>query len=202
MSNLYDLLSKLQQIEESQPVVEPQQDLGGAGASDESMDSMEQPVEECPDDVTGTVQLSMQDLLKLVSALQGGDHADMSGDQDLMGNDEFDEVYGNEPDERIASVAAVTPTGDDMHSKGDEAEKVNGGGNPLQAQLAELYAQIKERPVVEAKKAKKDYDGDGKVESEKDEVWGSRMKAAKKAGKMESMSLKEANEIARKLRKL
>lgn len=36
-----------------------------------------------------------------------------------------------------------------------------------------------------AKKAKKDYDGDGKVESEKDEVWGSRFKAAKKAGKME-----------------
>jgi hypothetical protein len=35
------------------------------------------------------------------------------------------------------------------------------------------------------KKAKKDYDGDGKVESEKDEVWGSRFKAAKKAGKME-----------------
>lgn len=38
----------------------------------------------------------------------------------------------------------------------------------------------------EEKKAKKDYDGDGKVESGKDEVWGSRMKAAKKAGKMDS----------------
>jgi hypothetical protein len=36
-----------------------------------------------------------------------------------------------------------------------------------------------------AKKAKKDYDGDGKIESPKDEVWGSRFKAAKKAGKME-----------------
>lgn len=32
-------------------------------------------------------------------------------------------------------------------------------------------------------KAKKDYDGDGKVESDKDEVWGSRAKAAAKAGK-------------------
>ena len=31
-----------------------------------------------------------------------------------------------------------------------------------------------------SKKATKDYDGDGEVESEKDEVWGSRMKAAKK----------------------
>jgi hypothetical protein len=36
-----------------------------------------------------------------------------------------------------------------------------------------------------AKKAKKDWDKDGKIESEKDEVWGSRFKAAKKAGKME-----------------
>jgi hypothetical protein len=36
-----------------------------------------------------------------------------------------------------------------------------------------------------AKKAKKDWDKDGKIESEKDEVWGSRFAAAKKAGKME-----------------
>jgi len=37
----------------------------------------------------------------------------------------------------------------------------------------------------EAKKAKKDWDKDGKIESDKDEVWGSRFAAAKKAGKME-----------------
>ena len=37
--------------------------------------------------------------------------------------------------------------------------------------------------TYEAKKAKRDYDGDGKVESPKDEVWGSRAKAAAKAGK-------------------
>ena len=36
-----------------------------------------------------------------------------------------------------------------------------------------------------AKKAKKDYDGDGKIESGKDEYLGSRIAAAKKAGKME-----------------
>ena len=34
-----------------------------------------------------------------------------------------------------------------------------------------------------SKKSTKDYDGDGKVESPKDEVWGSRAKAAAKAGK-------------------
>jgi hypothetical protein len=35
---------------------------------------------------------------------------------------------------------------------------------------------------AKSKKSKKDYDGDGKVESPKDEVWGSRAKAAAKAG--------------------
>lgn len=38
-----------------------------------------------------------------------------------------------------------------------------------------------DQPVQEEKKADKDYDGDGEVESEKDEVWGSRMKAAAKS---------------------
>jgi len=45
----------------------------------------------------------------------------------------------------------------------------------------------KENMFESAKKAKKDWDGDGKIESEKDEVWGSRFKAAKKAGKMEEV---------------
>lgn len=39
------------------------------------------------------------------------------------------------------------------------------------------------------KKADKDYDKDGKVESPKDEVWGSRLKAAKEAGKLEEKEL-------------
>ena len=39
--------------------------------------------------------------------------------------------------------------------------------------------------IMEAeKKAKMDYDKDGKVESPKDEVWGSRLRAAKMAGKL------------------
>ena len=42
-----------------------------------------------------------------------------------------------------------------------------------------------EQKVKEAAKAKKDYDGDGKIESGKDEYLGSKIRAAKKAGKME-----------------
>lgn len=45
--------------------------------------------------------------------------------------------------------------------------------------------------IMEAeKKAKMDYDKDGKIESPKDEVWGSRLRAAKMAGK-----LKEEEEL-------
>lgn len=51
--------------------------------------------------------------------------------------------------------------------------------------------------VGEAKKlADKDYDKDGKVESPKDEVWGSRFRAAKMAGKMEE---EQIDEISHKL---
>ena len=54
------------------------------------------------------------------------------------------------------------------------------------AALEEAYADLKE-----GKLAGKDYDKDGKVESPKDEVWGSRLRAAKLAGKMEEESLDE-----------
>ena len=53
--------------------------------------------------------------------------------------------------------------------------------------LAAYDAAIEEayKCMKEAEKADKDYDKDGKIESPKDEVWGSRFRAAKKAGKME-----------------
>jgi hypothetical protein len=50
--------------------------------------------------------------------------------------------------------------------------------------LANLLNQKIKEMLGESKKAKKDWDGDGKIESEKDEVWGSRMKAAKKSKKV------------------
>jgi len=51
-------------------------------------------------------------------------------------------------------------------------------------------ARMGATPAVreEKKLAKKDYDKDGKIESPKDEVWGSRFRAAKAAGKMEEGS--------------
>lgn len=77
---------------------------------------------------------------------------------------------------QVSSVQDIT---DDMETAAtvadEEAEEVK----------ESMKYEDKLKALLESavKKAKKDYDGDGKVETEKDEVWGSRMKAAKKAGK-------------------
>jgi len=84
----------------------------------------------------------------------------------------------------------------------DQAKAATRADNPLKREsveqapvdsLTELTNQLfadYQAFVNEGKKAKKDYDGDGKVETPKDEVWGSRAKAAAKAGK----PFKEAEE--------
>lgn len=72
----------------------------------------------------------------------------------VLGNDMEMPVgeFANSPDEMYADVGDVTPTGNDLHSKGGEAPKVNGGGNPmgvdeeaLLARLGSLYESIKNR---------------------------------------------------------
>ena len=206
MSNLQDLLLKLQALEEAQST--QASDLeGGAGAADESVEecgdmgspSMGGEVDECGGGA-GNVELSMNDLVKLVKALQGGDSKGLDGDHVLIGDE-----YANEPGEEVAPVSAVTVTGDDLASQGDESPKANGGGNPMQAHLAELYSQIKEAakksdiPAVQ-RKAK---GGDWKVTKQE-------LDAEEKEGKISHKdnlakatgSLKEANEIARRLRKV
>jgi hypothetical protein len=79
------------------------------------------------------------------------DHDHGEEDGIVFGND-MEEEYANQPDEMYAPVDAITPTGDDMHSKGDERPKVNGGGNPytataegIQRQLENLYYEVKSR---------------------------------------------------------
>jgi hypothetical protein len=96
-----------------------------------------------------------------MSAAQGdidgdGDHDmddhDMEKD-DLMGQKAEMDEFANEPDEMYKDISAVTQTGGDIHSKGGEAPKVNGGGNPLLKvkvegileQLTSLYKEVKLR---------------------------------------------------------
>lgn len=51
----------------------------------------------------------------------------------------IDDDYENEPDEMYSNQDAVTGTGDDLHSKGVEAPKVNGGGNPMKVKTGETF---------------------------------------------------------------
>jgi hypothetical protein len=124
---------------------------------------------------------SIRDLLSLISDKAPDDSDDMmapnaptgvviSTGDDEMGGDEMgdepgsnpmasmkkelgiDELYANAPEEDIKPMSAVTPTGDDMASKGGEAPKVNGGGNPMQTmseqlmmELTKLYNEVKSR---------------------------------------------------------
>jgi hypothetical protein len=71
--------------------------------------------------------------------------------------------------------------------KRDNPDKRTGKGKSSAYAIATAQAKKTAEGTTmntnEAKKAKKDYDGDGKVESPKDEVWGSRAKAAAKSGK-------------------
>ena len=58
------------------------------------------------------------------------------------------EEFANEPNVQTAPASAVTPTGNDLASKGGEAPKVNGGGNPMREailqKLSAHYQSIKE----------------------------------------------------------
>ena len=81
-----------------------------------------------------------------------GDDSDR--EMPLLGMDEaeaggFDQA-STTPNPQTAPVGAAFPTGNDMHSKGEEFPKVNGGGNAMTMEsltnrLANLYQEVKLR---------------------------------------------------------
>lgn len=122
------------------------------------MSSMSSPAPKQPDNVSMNVNMSGQgaggirDLMAILKNIeQGGQDKDM-----VIGVGEADADGGfaastTQPTPATTPVDAVLPTGDDLHSKGKEAEKVNGGGNPfnvdesLVSRLSELYTEVKSR---------------------------------------------------------
>ena len=138
---------------------------------------------------------SMTDLIKLTSEPKPEEGGDEEGSEEPAPKGEMKQVadevrdmadtLANAPDEKYSDIDAAVPNGDDLNREKTQYKRAQPGDNPMATEtikgdLIKLYNQIKES---KEKKAKKDYDGDGEVESEKDEVWGSRMKAAKKATK-------------------
>lgn len=110
-----------------------------------------------PDSVSMNVSMSgsgkggIRDLMDILSKI---DSKDVSGDDhgkvNLIGNDL--EEFANEPEETTYPVDAVTATGNDLHSHGDnEVPKAHGGGNPysmLKNKLESLYNEIKTKGTL------------------------------------------------------
>jgi hypothetical protein len=102
--------------------------------------------------INGSGTGGIKDLMAILKGIEDGDDEDVAvsiAGAD-MGNLEnaFDEEFANAPQEQVAPIDAVLPTGNDLHGQGAEAPKVNGGGNPMQEtlmnQLSRLYAEVKE----------------------------------------------------------
>lgn len=132
----------------------------GAGGIKDLMNILKN-IEDADDDMGGDdIGGDNMEMPIVMKALGGHDEPDMDNmggpsdhDSDNMDPDlEMDE-FANEPDEMYSDVAGVTGTGGDLHSKGGEAPKVNGGGNPIlkvkvesiKEQLSSLYHDIKLR---------------------------------------------------------
>lgn len=156
--NFQDLLTKIKQLDETQtdecggqmdvePSKMPSDDMltGECGG----MMSMGAPKQS--DSVTMNVSMNgsgsggIRDLIGILRNIeQAGDSKDSD---DVLVGIGADETFDNEPNPQVADVSTMTPTGDDIHSKGKEALKVNGGGNPMHealvAKLSEKYQAIK-----------------------------------------------------------
>jgi len=110
--------------------------------------------------MSGNGQGGIRDLLAVLKNIEAGSEP-QGDDAVIIGNTDIDDVqaelddsYENEPDTAVAGIDAVIPTGNDLHSKGDEAEKANGGGNPwnqtevsesLVQRLSQHYQEVKDR---------------------------------------------------------
>lgn len=145
--NFQELYRKIEAIDKGQPVEEIVQNVEGCG----DMSPMEPPKQQ--DNVNMNVSLNasgeggIRDLLDILQNIESSKaDLDMPAVIDGMGKT-LDDDYANEPDESYQSVSAVTATGNDLHSKGVEAPKVNGGGNPMahMERLENLYQEIKLR---------------------------------------------------------
>lgn len=151
------LVARLEAIQESEEVVAPELEVeecgdmpaphGGMHSGDELLSDhgdMSGPPEQ-QDNITMNVSMNgsgaggIRELMSILKHIEnhGGEHND--GDV-VLGMDEevtdggFQDAT-TDPDEMYGDVGCVTKTGNDLASKGKEALKRNGGGNPMQESL-------------------------------------------------------------------
>jgi len=95
--------------------------------------------------------------------------------------DRFTDEPHAEPASKAKSKSAAEKAGDKAHDKAQEKDsRAWGKANPGKQTI--MKGGVK--TTNEATKAKRDWDNDGKIESGKDEYLGSKIAAAKKAGKL------------------
>ena len=126
-------------------------------------------------------------LQKKMQAVRSGAGADIVAHTELEG-EVLDERLGGKGVSRKAAASSIYPGKkgdgdypDSDRGAGNKAKKRAGGTVEKKSPTYLAHVHNKEEVQVEEKKAKKDYDGDGKIESGKDEYFGSRDKAIKKA---------------------
>lgn len=170
MNSYRELVAKLEAITnrpEGQPIPESAQAVEECGAMPIMSGHPEQ-----QNSVTMNVSMNgsgaegIRDLMAILKNIEdaGEPHHDTDGPADMIVGVEEPEMEEDTdggfqsattaPSEEIAGIDAVTRTGNDLASKGDEAPKVNGGGNPfvkegLLNHLTNLYKEVKERDINE-----------------------------------------------------
>lgn len=226
--NFQDLLTKMKQLDEAGSAAECDTSspndavLIGEKNVDEcgmpGMDNMPHGMMGAPkqsDSVTMNVSMNgsgaggIRDLMSILKNIEQGEHSapahDADADDILVGVEEeqgdggFQTATTN-PAPETADIDAVTPTGNDMHSQGGEAEKVNGGGNPmgvdesLVARLAQHYQAIKEG---EKKAEKKEKEPEGTYSSKRHETDGQRIARLAREKRLERMKAMHDQEMER-----
>lgn len=140
VSGIRNLMNVLQNLENT--IDTDKKDIVVSKPSKEPVDVDISAVEELPPPATPEPPM-MPDTTSMIQTATAEDETEITDDL----ND-----YANDPEIRKLSVAAITGTGDDIHSKGKEAPKQAGGGNPwnvseskIAAKLSKHYEEIKKR---------------------------------------------------------
>ena len=158
--NFADLYKKLQAIEENAVIApvhtDSVEECGGMmppSSTPKQQDNVTMNVS-----MNGSGKGGIRDLMAILKNIDDADNAPAPadhGDHDMIvGMEDFKNSMANASGSHTMDIDAVTGTGDDMHSKGLEAPKVNGGGNPMQEatvqRLQQMYDAIKEERSDEA----------------------------------------------------
>lgn len=120
-------------------------DMGPQASAPKQSDSVTMNVS-----MNGSGAGGIRDLMAILKNIEHGGASEPHHDADVlvgMGAEEGFQDATTTPHPQTAGVDAMTRTGDDLSSKGKEAVKVNGGGNPMReslvAKLSAMYEEVK-----------------------------------------------------------